>query len=268
MSGARLNFGFFQKFFRLKKKNFKKSQKKILPLTKLEISPIIFHWHKNRNIFLLYNNMECLKPPYNVIIYAGGKTGGSTLFQSFLKTNMKPIHIHSNKCFKESCRMNIMPFNEKYTKSIFDYIDTKEDVFIIDVYRNILDRKLSAYFQNLEHNRKYFNVPADLSIEEEVDFFHIHIMPYLENYEGIKEALDYYDASLIYKKNHWHNKKNNVNFIRLKFNNIEQWLDILKLYIPHEHMPEKLIDTNLSNNKSYYSRYKLFKQLFHERYLK
>ena len=213
--------------------------------------------------------MNVLKPPYNVIIYSGGKTGGSTLFQSFFKgSDMKPIHIHSNKCFKESCRMNILPFNEKYTKSIFDYIDTKDEVFIIDVYRNILDRKISAYFQNLEHNRKYFNVPSGLPLEAEVDFFQIHIMPYLENYEGIKESLDYYDASLIYKKNHWHSKKGNVNFIRLKFNNIEEWLDILKLYIPNEHMPNTLIDTNLSINKSYYSRYRLFKKLFHERFLK
>jgi hypothetical protein len=215
--------------------------------------------------------MNILKPPYNVIIYSGGKTGGSTLFQSFLKgSKMKPIYIHSNKFFKESCRMNIFPFNEKYTKSIFDYIDTKDEVFIIDVFRNPLDRKLSAYFQNLEHNRKYFKVPTNLSIEEEVDFFQINIMPYLENYEGIKESLDYYEAndSLTYKKNHWHSKKGNVNFIRLKFNNMGQWLDILKLYIPNDHMPEKLIDTNLSINKSYYSKYRLFKKLFHERYLK
>jgi len=44
MSGATSDFDFFQKLFQIKKINFKKSQKIILPLTNLEI----LKWHKNK----------------------------------------------------------------------------------------------------------------------------------------------------------------------------------------------------------------------------
>lgn len=211
--------------------------------------------------------MNCIKPPYNVIVYAGGKTGGSTLFQTFLKTEYSAIHIHSDKCFRESCFLGMPPFEKTDDpQSIFELIDKDKEVYIIDVYRNPLDRKISAYFQNLDHNRKYYKVPENIGIEEEVDYFTTHVMPYLENYEGIEESMNYFGlTNLEYKKNHWYSKKGNVNFIRLKFREINKWVNILKLYIPN--VPSDLVNTNLSINKSYYARYKLFKKLFMERYL-
>lgn len=211
--------------------------------------------------------MNCRRPPYNVIVYAGGKTGGTSIFQTLLqRSEYRCIHIHNDRCFRASCIHGIPPFiQSKDPPSIFELIDTVEPVYIIDVYRNPIDRKISSYFQNLEHNRKYYNVPKDIGIEDEVDFFTINIFPHLENYEAISEPMTHYGIDkLDYKFTHWVGRKKNITFIRLKFTEIDNWFSILRKYIPD--FPP-LMPSNLSKEKKYYARYKLFKKIFVERYL-
>jgi hypothetical protein len=205
------------------------------------------------------------KPPYNVIIYAGGKVGGCTLNKTFrFNKGFNPIHIHSNRCFKNSQKIGIGHFiKNENPHEIFDLINKKKTYFI-DVYRNSIDRKISAYFQNLSHNRKFFKVPENISIDEEVDFFHLKIFHNLENYEGLNEVLENYKIDkLDYKGKYWYLEKDNKIFIRLKFSLIKEWGDILTEIFQK---PIKIINSNLTKEKDYNSDYEKFKKIYFERY--
>lgn len=211
---------------------------------------------------------KIFKPPYNLIIYAGGKCGGTTLHFTFLKIwfhNFKSIHIHNNNCFMESQRIgtDLYPQTDNPI-SIFDCVDTNKKTYFIDVYRNPIDRKISSYFQNLEHNRTYFNVPKNLSISEEVDFFQMNVFHNIEDYESFSEVLSHYKIpTLKYKNDYWIQEKDNNVFIKLKFSNIHRWDDILsdifKIRI-------NIVSENLSSNKKYYKTYKLFKKIYYDNY--
>ena len=204
-----------------------------------------------------------LEPPYNVIIYSGGKCGGSSLLESF-KEKFNPMFIHTNEQFLNCRRLGIYPFKQTNNKEpIFNFLS--DDVIIIDSYRNPIDRKLSSYFQNLEHNRKEFKVPKNLSIEEEVDFFQMNIFSHLENYEGITEPMKYYGLDkLEYQGKYWIGKKDKKLFIRLKFELIKDWGEILSDILGVE---IKIKSSNLSIDKEYYNYYKNFCLIYKNKFL-
>lgn len=206
---------------------------------------------------------QTIIPPYNIIIYCGGKCGGSSLDISFYNNpKYNSIHIHNNEIFKQSQLLGIEWKKTNKPKSIFDLIEKTKPVYIIDCYRNTIDRKISSYFQNLKHNRKYYKVPDNISIQKEVEFFQINIFHQIEDYESISEVMKHYEVEeLDYKGTHWIFKKNNITFIRLKFNNIKYWNVILSNI-----MDEKieLKKSNLSSTKEYSDYYQLFKKVYYE----
>lgn len=210
--------------------------------------------------------------PFNMIIYCSGKCGGTTLFHTFFtKKNpldppvLNPIHIHTNQIFRDCCKIGLLPFDlNENPPDIFDLIEKEEPVWIIDCYRNPIERKISSYFQNYFHNTEVFNVPKNLSIEEEVDFFNLHIFHNIEDYESMGEVLEHYKIDkLEYKYKYWIGKKDNITFIRLKFDYIYEWEKILTELIGYDVIIKK---ENLSIEKEYYKKYQIFKKIYFNRY--
>lgn len=211
---------------------------------------------------------KLFKPPYDIIIYCGGKCGGASLHKTFIfMKEHKPIHIHKDADFKGAQILGIHPFEKNNKpKSIFELIDKKKKVYIIDSYRNPRDRKISSYFHNYEHNKKFFNVPKNICIEKEVEYYQMYIENNLENYEAISEPLKHYNINIIDMENkgtHWTYEKDNITFIRLKFEYIKNWNSILS-----EIMNKKieLRPYNLSNDKEYYQYYQLFRKIYYNKF--
>lgn len=207
--------------------------------------------------------------PYKYLILSGGKTGGSTLNLTLGEKGFSVIYIHQDKMWKEAQSLGIHPYmNPNYIPkkplSIFELLVDKP--IIISVYRNVIERKISSYFQNLDHNRFYFNVPKNISTEEEVDFFQQFIFHKLENYEGIDEALKHYNINkpMEYKGDYWILEDPKATFIRLKFSNISRWEEILSRLLDTDIV---LVSTNLSGDKTYKSEYELFKKIYFEKYV-
>lgn len=209
---------------------------------------------------------EIIKPPYDVIIFAGGKTGGSTLHNTFLHDwrNCRPIHLHQDKFFKDAQLIGNHPFKQTDNpKSIFDLV--KEQAYFIDVYRNATDRKISSYFQNLAHNRKEFKVPNNLTIEEEVDYFQMHIYHNIENYESMSEVMKHYGIreTMEDKGDYWIKQRDKLTFIKLRFDKISKWGEILSDIFGRK---IEIKNANLSCEKDYYPEYLAFKQVFYQKY--
>jgi hypothetical protein len=91
----------------------------------------------------------------NYFLFCGAKTGSTTLFKTFNKNKMKTFRCHSIGDYKNE-------YEKHYGCSIFDFINKKaekEKVYIVDSYRNPVERKMSAFFQNFDE--KMMSLPIE-----------------------------------------------------------------------------------------------------------
>jgi len=141
--------------------------------------------------------------------------------------------------------------------NIIDYSSKNKKIYIIDCYRNPIERKISAFFQHINlHLPNY----KELSIEELIMFFNENILVKIENYHPINEALNHYNMPL-FDSFDFVNKYNKVEhenkvFIKLLFNNINDWDKILSNILK---TPIKINSHNLTTDKEFYEIYKNFK---------
>ena len=178
-----------------------------------------------------------------IFIYCGGKCGGSTLRES-LKHLDEVIHIHNNKYYQTE-------YNDSNI-SIFDKIDEqKGKTYIIDVYRNELDRKISSFIQNIQYHmgekwrdKSFYQIFSQFK----KDYYE------LENYEAIDEVFHHYRVLPFKKSDKPYDLKihNNLVLVKLKFDNIADW---------GKHLSEifnkriKIKPDNLTKNKETFNLY-------------
>lgn len=201
---------------------------------------------------------------YKVVIYSGGKCAGSSLLYSLLMEGIKSTYIHSDKQYLYCKRNGI--FSEVHgsnNKSIFENVS--ENCIFIDIYRNPIDRAISSYFENYKHNKKYFNIPTFDNLEDEVNYFQINIFHELENYEGFRDVMKYYGLNKLENKgNYWIGKKDKKLFIRLKFDKIKDWENIIMKELDIKiKLKTKL---NSSDDKDYKVKYENFKKIYYKQY--
>ena len=76
---------------------------------------------------------------YQVFIYCSGKSGSSTLLNTFKMNYYQCTKLHTN-----------IKFEWQFKKSIFDMIDSScekfDKIYIIDSYRTPIERKISSFF--------------------------------------------------------------------------------------------------------------------------
>jgi hypothetical protein len=215
-----------------------------------------------------------------VIVYCGGKCGSRTLNETFNKNGFNCFHTHGhvnyikfqkiprehekikqlfNKDNKDN-KDNKNDFTQPDT--IFDVIDIAckkyKNVFIIDSYRTPIERKISAFFQNISIHLPNYN---DLTIQEYINYFNDEMLYSIENNHSINEVLEHYNMPLFdnfdFEKKYVTFKQNNMTIIKILFNDIDNWGNILS-----EIFGKKITihPNNLTKNKPIiYKKYKEFK---------
>jgi len=165
------------------------------------------------------------------------------------------LHVHSNYFFQHS----IIKSN---SKTIFDVIENNRinnHIYIINSYRNPIERKISSFFQNITtHLPDYKNY----NVNQIIDIFNQNFLYNLEEYHPQNELYDFYHNSFFNDtKFNFENGYNiledkNITFIRIRFNEINKWDKILSKIFNREII---IYDNNLTSNKTINDLYVSFK---------
>lgn len=163
----------------------------------------------------------------NVIVYCGGKCGGTTLANTFSKNGFYPLHMHySNSVgyFSNNFDSNL----NSIFKLITDSSKKFNKIYIIDSYRTPIERKISSFFQNIHiHVENYKSSP----IKKLIDVFNKKLLNRIEEYHSINEVLSYYKVPLFskfdFESSYNIANVNNIVFIKILFKDIKNWDKIL-----------------------------------------
>jgi hypothetical protein len=203
--------------------------------------------------------MTCIDNKYKniqVFIFCGGKCGSSTLNATFNKY-YKTLHVHSKEEFYTTSNQTCY--------SIYDVIEynrkTQEKIYIIDSYRTPIERKISSFFQNIHHHFPNYKKHMLRSL---VKYFNAGYIYNIEEYHSINEIMMHYNLPLFdtfdFEKKYNLLVHENINFIKIRFNDINNWGSILSniFNIQIEIKPD-----NLSENKEYIKLYNNFKKIYY-----
>ena len=191
-----------------------------------------------------------------VIVFCGGKCGGTTLANTFHKNGYMSHHFHDIKC-KGLFGTTIE------TDNIFDFIDENSkdnNVYIIDVYRTPIERSISSFFQNIDiHLPNYKN----LTIEDIIKFYNDNKLYLIEDYHPINTMLKKYNIlpfdNFNFETKYNIIRENNKIFIKLLFKDINNWDKILSEIFENS---ITMYNANLTENKNTYKLYKLFNEKY------
>ena len=203
----------------------------------------------------------------DVLVYCGGKCGSSTLHTTFKNNGYKSYKIHDNSYFKYLCDR----FKKDTDKTIFDVIDFSiqqgKPIYIIDSYRTPIERKISSFFQNIG---KYISNYSEKPVEEIINIFNKKFLYKLEDYESIDEVIKHYGLDTFtdfdFKNKYNIVKKDNIIFIKIRLNDINEWSDILSTIFEKKIV---MSNENLTSNKQTNKLYNEFKENYRvpEKYL-
>jgi hypothetical protein len=163
-----------------------------------------------------------------IFVYSGPKVGSTSIVSSlriFGRDKFSVVHIHDEEMLKILGHINGITVNEiiMYNKYL------GRDVYVIDVYRSPIERKISAYFEKI--GAYHFN-----NTDEKVNTYNIQkvinrfnkIMPYLaigdhfiDKYNiKIPDKFDYVNKYLLIEEN-------GIKYIKLRLKDSNLWGIIL-----------------------------------------
>ena len=189
----------------------------------------------------------------DIFVYCGGKCGSSTLHTTFKHNGFKSYHTHTNYYFQHVLKPN-------FSKTIFDVIDFNaktKPIYIVDSYRTPIERKMSSFFQNIT---KYVPHYAELTIHELIHYFNTNLLHKIEEYHSIDEVMHHYGlnpfTTFDFEKKYNIIQKDNLIFVKIRFNDIQEWPSILSTIV---NSPIVLHNHNLTNTKPIHKLYAQFK---------
>jgi len=193
---------------------------------------------------------------YNIIIFCGGKCGGTTLANTFQKNKYKTLHMHGENSpgmFNPKIKLN------KSVYEVIDYSASQHKVYIIDSYRNPFERKISAFFQQINNEiDKYEKMPIDVLCD-------IFNEKYLQNeeYHPLNNIMAQYGLNTFstfdFNKSYNIVEKDNKVFIKLRFADISNWGNILSEIIGKD---ISIYPENLTEHKKSGRLYSIFKNIY------
>jgi hypothetical protein len=163
-----------------------------------------------------------------IFVYSGPKVGSTSIVSSlriFGSDKYSIIHIHDEEMLKVLGHINGITVNEiiLYNKYL------GKDVFVIDVYRSPIERKISTYFEKI--GAYHFN-----NTDENINKYNIHkiinrfnkLFPHLANGDhfidkyniSIPDNFDYTNKYLLVKEN-------GISYIKLRLKDSHLWGPIL-----------------------------------------
>ena len=198
----------------------------------------IYHYEtegykENRDISLDLN--------FKVFVYCCGKSGSSTLYKTFSFSGFNTLQVHSSYYYSNHL------IESQIEPNLFNLINncsnSNDEIYLIDVYRTPIEKKISSFFQNISNE--------DLGLEFEEIEKKIDINIYeIENYVSINEVLDYFNLPRFkdfdFEKKYNLLKYKNINIIKLRFQDINNWESILTDIFKR---PIHLVSENISENK-------------------
>jgi hypothetical protein len=193
---------------------------------------------------------------YEIFIFCGGKCGGTTLANTFHVNNYKTCHLHSFTCvgnfeyYKTNPEQNRIKNKLSTKDSFFEILENSckdKKVYIIDSYRNPIERKISSFFQNIHQHLPDYKT---CEITQIIDIFNRDFLYKLDEYHPFDDILNYYKIDkpkcFNFDKGYDLIEFDNKVFIKLLFNNINKWSNILSEILDRELV---LCPTNLTKNK-------------------
>jgi hypothetical protein len=209
---------------------------------------------------------SCLEKAYSLLIkdkrqicifiYCPPKVGSTTLVSSFRMVMNKVanvIHIHNEVMLEVLTGIKNIKVVE-----LIEYIATKvEKMYVIDIYRTPIERKMSEYFDKLTF---HFNNTEDsikqFGVDRIIDRFN-KIYPFLE-YDDYYSNTYNIDTPIgfNYEDKYIMNKKNNINYLKLRLMDSNEWPKILSKIFCREII---IIEDYLTEDKVLGKKYKEFK---------
>ena len=192
-----------------------------------------------------------------VFIYTPPKVGSTTLVSSLrisLGKSFNIIHIHDDIMLNVLTGINNITINE-----IINYISKKgNNVYVIDVYRTPIERKMSEFFEKISpyhFNNSEENINK-YSIKRVCDRFN-NVFPHLANGE---HYFDKYDIAnpvpFNFETKYTIQEINNIKYIKLRLYDSKIWGEILSTIFQREII---LINDYQTTDKIIAKLYKKFK---------
>jgi hypothetical protein len=204
------------------------------------------------------NNLFTNKRQNYIFVYTPPKVGSTTLVSSLrlsLSDNYNVIHIHDDVMLSVLTGINNVTVNE-----IISFLaNENKKVYVIDIYRTPLERKISEFFEKIsiyhfnnseEHINKY-------SINRITDRFN-KLFPYLalgEHYfdkYGIENPVDF-----DFNKKYTLQTVNQIEYIKLRLKDVSDWNTILSEVFKREIL---IVNDYLTDDKKISKIYGKFKQ--------
>ena len=186
---------------------------------------------------------------FDVFILCGGKSGSSTLELSFIKNGYKSLKVHGRLDYIEQ-------FKEDKLYQSIELSSKNKKTYIIDVYRNPIERKISSFFQNIDTLVSNWICKSN---DELIKIFNKKYIYELEEYHSINEAFEYFNLPKFkefdFQKKFNIYQHNNKVFIKLLHKNINIWNLILRYIFKKKFI---ISNDNLSIQKDYYKTYQNF----------
>jgi hypothetical protein len=186
---------------------------------------------------------------YNIIfVMSGGKTGSKTLVHSFAKMHDTVRHSHS-------------------AEPVIIAVKRGWRILIVNSFRETISRHISSLFHNLRRD----HVPdIDLNLPHETNYPRVEARmnryavesDFFESYHPLTDFFEYFKLEYKFdKSNKWvfHPRiLPNVDLLMLRFDQLTNWEQQIRKVFPYF----KMVPSNLSAQKRYYSLFTYFKQLY------
>ena len=212
---------------------------------------------ENANNKIFNNKINSLQKKSIVFVYSQPKVGSTTLVSSIRisgSDKFTVIHIHNESTLKVVLGIEDVTINEiiKYNSYL------GRNVYVIDVYRTPIERKMSVFFEEISHF--HFN-----NLEEDVNNYDVNkvikrfndIFPFLALKDNYMDEYNIPIAkSFDFEKKYICQKIDNVTYIKLRLKDSNEWGNILTKLLEKEIV---IIDDYKTNNKKISDLYCRFK---------
>ena len=186
----------------------------------------------NENELISANTKLNITKDKIIFIYTAPKVGSTGLvssFRIFALNSYDMIHIHDDKMLEILGNITTISVNDiiEYNSRI------GKKVYVIDIYRNPIERKISAFFEkissyhfnNSEQNINRYNVNKVIKRFNNI-FPHIANGDHFIDKYGINDLLP---EVFPYNKKYLLIEKNNIKYIKLRLKDSDEWERILSL---------------------------------------
>jgi hypothetical protein len=195
-----------------------------------------------------------------VFVYSAPKVGSTSIVSSlrlFAINQMDIIHIHDEEMLK------VLTKNPNISTSINELISYNsylgKDVYVINVYRSPIERKISAYFEKIGSH--HFN-----ALDEDVNTYNLNkittrfnnIFPWIANGDHFMDTYNVTKPDTFDVNNKYLSIKNNgITYITLRLSDSNEWGKILTNIF---RFPIRTIKDYESSNKPIKDLYSKFKE--------